>query len=377
MIRWTALHGTSMCDCLPLRNGSTVLAMPELSRLGIGTLLILAFLTGIARSAEDRWHGAPARPGGEIVLRVVMVEDEAGDPAAAGTRAAEMLKQAMGKAALKAVLVSEVFEDFESKQKVLDGVCSVIDKDLVLGGSTYGSFTQEGCTDFDALALLGIGGDGIGVAAALVTDQGTAKLQVEQDQGELQRLLHAAGKQLATRIPKTGKDQLLILMADAHSPKNQFLVEGVQKVVGPMFPITGGSANKNAGQTFVYFRGKPYQDASVALMLSGDFQVGMAGRKGMDNETVIATAREGAVEAMKAMNGTPIAVLAFNCAGRRSKLDDYGEELAAIQEAIGEEMPLFGLYCAGEVGPVDQSEQRPGVRSGGSGWHVMYSVISR
>ena len=55
-----------------------------------------------------------------------------------------------------------------------------------------------------------------------------------------------------------------MLLADAHSPKNQFLVEGLQKVVGGEFPITGGSANKNAGQTFVYFQGKAYSDSAVA-----------------------------------------------------------------------------------------------------------------
>jgi len=343
----------------------------------LGPILAVALFARIGWSAEDRWHSQPAKAGGDIRLHVVMVEDADGDPAAAGKKAAEQLKEAMGQAALKAVIVSEVFEDLEYKQKLLDGVTSVIDANLVLGGATYGSFTHQGCTDFDAVALLGIGGDGIGVAAALVTEQGAARLQVDEDQAELQRCLHAAGEGVARAVPKTKRDQLLILIADAHSPKNQFLVEGAQKVLGATFPMTGGSANKNAGQTFVYFRGKPYQDATVGMMLSGDFRVSLAGRKAMENETVIATARTGAAAALQAAEGKPIAVLAFNCAGRRSKLDKYEEELAAIQEAIGKELPLFGLYCAGEIGPVDESEQRPGVLSGGSGWHVMYTVISR
>ncbi|MDY0167986.1 MAG: FIST N-terminal domain-containing protein [Thermoguttaceae bacterium] len=346
-------------------------------RLLLGLVFSVALWVGVARSAEDRWQSGATRPGDDIVLKAVMVEDEDDNPTAAGKKAAGLLKAAMGDTPLKAVIVSEVFEDLQYKQKLLDGVCAVIDKDIVLGSATYGSFTQDGCTDFDAVALLGIGGDGIGVAAALVKGQGAAKLQVDEDQAELQRLLHAAGEQVVSSVPKTKNDQLLVLIADAHSPKNQFLVEGAQKALGPMFPMTGGSANKNAGQTYVYFRGKPYQDATIAIMLSGDFKVSLAGRKGMENETVIATAREGAAEALKAAVGKPIAVLAFNCAGRRSRLNDYNEELAAIQEAIGRKLPLFGLYCAGEIGPVDEGEQRPGVLSGGSGWHVMYTIISR
>ena len=81
--------------------------------------------------------------------------------------------------------------------------------------------------------------------------------------------------------------------------------------------------------------------------------------------------------ALKAVEGDPVAALAFNCAGRRSKLESYEEELAAMQKALGKELPLFGCYCAGEIGPVDASEKDPDVLSGGSGWHVMFTVIGK
>ena len=345
--------------------------------LWLGLIGIAALWAVPARAADDRWHSRPARPGGDVVLRIVMLEDEAEDPAAAGKKAAEMLKEAMGDAPLKAVLISEVFEDLEYKKKLLDGIGEVIDKNILLGGATYGSYTQDGCTDFDAVALLGIGGDGIGAAAALVTEQGTAKLDRTKDLDTMRGLLHAAGERVTRAVPKTRRDQLLIFMANAHAPSNRYLVEGAQKVVGPEFPITGGSVNVNAGQTFTYFRGKPYEDASVAIMLSGDFHVSLSGGQGMETETVIATARDAAAEALEDVEGTPLVVLAFNCAGRRSQLDDYDVELAATQDAIGKELPLFGLYCAGEIGPVDESERQPGVLSGGTGWHVMYTIISR
>jgi hypothetical protein len=113
----------------------------------------------------------------------------------------------------------------------------------------------------------------------------------------------------------------------------------------------------------------------VALLLSGDFDVSLTGRQANENDAVIATANQGAAEAIKAVKGKPLAVFSFNCAGRRSKLNKYEDELAAIQKAIGSDLPLFGCYCAGEIGPVDDPNKDPEAFSGGSGWHVMFTVI--
>jgi hypothetical protein len=312
-----------------------------------------------------------------VLFKTVMVEDEDEQPAAAGKAAAEKLIAAMGDVQPKAVLLSECFEDWEFKEQLLKGVCSVIPKDIVFGGATYGSFTQQRCTDFDSVCLLGIGGDGISVATALVTDLGVAKLTFEEQEALIKQRLHAAGAKLASQLRKTDRDRLAILVADAHSPKNQYLVEGVQQVLGAKFPLTGGSANKNAGQTFVYYRGKAYSDSAVALMLSGDFRVALSGRKAMDNDQVIATAREAASQAMAGLEGKPLAVLAFNCAGRRGKLRRAEDELAAIRTALAKDLTLFGCYCAGEIGPVDVADKDPNVLSGGAGWHVMFTVIGR
>lgn len=346
------------------------------------TLLAGACAFGIsmpaAPGADDVWQSAPANAaGGPIVFRAVMVEDQDEQPAAAGKAAAEQLKAAMGEVPLKAVIVSECFEDQKNKQALLTGVCSVLPSDLVFGQATYGSFTQAGCGGFDTVCLLGIGGDGIGVSAAMVKDLGVAKLTFEEHEAQIKQRLHEAGAKLAGKLARGQRDRLAILLADAHSPKNQFLVEGVQQPLGGSFPITGGSANKNAGQTFVYFGGQAHGDTAVALMLSGDFRVTLTGRKAMDNDQVIATAREAAAQSLAASAGRPQAVLAFNCAGRRGKLKRPADELEAIQTALGKELPLFGCYCAGEVGPLDVAEKDPGVLSGGSGWHVMFTVIGR
>ncbi len=227
------------------------------------------------------------------------------------------------------------------------------------------------------MCLLGIGGPGVGVSAALVTSLGTSRLAYEEQRSRIEELLHAAGEKLGGKLRRSPQDKLLVLLADAHSPKNQALVEGVQKVVGPKFPITGGCANKNAGQTFVYFGGKMYEDGAVAVMLSGDFQTGLAGRQAKDNENVIRTAQEGAAAALAGVPGKPLAALAFDCAGRRNKLKDIQEELAAMQRALGKDLPLFGCYCAGEMGPVDSPDKPAGALCGGSGWHVMFTVLAR
>jgi len=348
----------------------------------MGTCLVLAWALGLyapqTLAAADVWQSVPPpTAGGAIVFRAVLVEDQDEQPAAAGKAAAEQLKAAMGDAPLKAVIVSECFEDLENKQALLAGICSVLPPELVFGQATYGSFTQAGCGGFDTVCLLGIGGDGIGVSAALVKDLGVAKLTFEEHEAEIKQRLHAAGAALVDKLVRGERDRLAVLMADAHSPKNQFLVEGVQQRLGGRFPITGGSANKNAGQTFVYFGGQAHRDSALALMLSGDFRVTLAGRKAMDNDQVIATAGQAARESLSAATGKPQAVLAFNCAGRRGKLKRPADELEAIQAALGKELPLFGCYCAGEVGPLDASEKVSEVLSGGSGWHVMFTVIAR
>jgi hypothetical protein len=342
-------------------------------------LLSISLLLTAVRcvGADDVWSSKPAVPGGPIAFAVVSRADDNGDPAAAGTAAAESLRKAMGQTPPKVVLVSECFEDRENKEKCLAGICSVLPKEIVVGAATYGSFTQGGATDADTVCLLGIGGDGIGVSAALVTGLGTSKLSMDTDQPAIQEKLHAAGAKLAGKLPRTQQDRLVVLLADAHSPKNQYLVEGVQQVIGKPAAITGGSANKNAGQTFVYFAGQPYQDSAVALALSGDFRVTMAGRQAKDNDRVIATAEEGAREASASVQGQPIAALAFDCAGRRSKLKNLGDEVAAMQKVLGRSLPLFGCYCAGEIGPVDQADKPSDARCGGSGWHVMFTLLSR
>ena len=351
------------------RNRSRTLLLG--SAIACGLLLV----AGCAGTVQKTLQSPAAMPGGDIVLRTAAAPNA--DPFAAGQSAARALEQRMGGVEPHAVLVAECYDNEAAKKRALAGICSVFPADVVHGGATYGSFGQEGCLDADSVGLLGIGGKGISVAAALEPEMGTHGLSLEDDKAELTARLRKAGANLAAKFDRTSSSRLVILIPDAHSPKNQIFLEGFQEVTGKNFPITGGCANKNEGETFVYYRGRMYRDSAIALLLSGDFNVSLAGRKAQTNDAVIATAREGAAEALSGLKGKPFAMLAFNCAGRKGKLDEIETELAAIQEAAGKDIPLFGAYCAGEIGPADPAERQPGVLSSGKGWHVMFTVFGR
>jgi len=335
--------------------------------------ICLTFVSGCA--VNETYVSLPPRAGGSTVMRVASAQNN--DPFEAGKQAALLLKEQMGEVAPHTVVLTECFEDKARKKQLLKGVCSVFEKEIVFGFSTYGSFAQQGCLDVDSVGLLGIGGDGIAAAATITRNMGIAGLTMEDNKDELVQRLRAGGTELAAKLPRTANDRLLVVMADAHSPKNQLLLNGVQEVMGKDFPITGGSANKNAGQTFLYFRGRMYTDSAIALLLSGDFKVSLSGRQAKENAKVISSAAAGAAEALKNMKAKPFSVLAFNCAGRKGKLDNIADELEAIQGVIGKDVPLFGAYCAGEIGPADIAVEDPAALSSGVGWHVMFTVLGR
>ncbi|MCD6392574.1 MAG: FIST C-terminal domain-containing protein [Planctomycetes bacterium] len=351
--------------------------MCRVKKVAIGLLVLISacFLSGCGALSVDKYVAPDAVSGGDIVMQAAAAQDA--DPFAAGRAAAQALKDKMGSTAPHAVIIAECFEDCADKNRALKGVCSVFPRRIVFGFATYGSFSQAGCLDVDSVGLTGIGGDGISVSAAIRENLGIAGLTMEANESELQSRLRTDGAELAGGIGRRPDDRLLVVMADAHSPKNQFLVEGVQQVVGNKFPITGGSANKNAGQTYVYYQGQMYTDSAIALMLSGDFKVSLSGRQAKDNAKVISSAADGAAEAMAASTAKPFGVLAYNCAGRKGKLDNISDELAAIQSEIGKTIPLFGCYCAGEIGPADTAEKNTKVLSSGVGWHLMFTVLRR
>lgn len=335
--------------------------------------LALALALALAPDTPSPW---PTRARAEpVIVRTAAAADE--DPARAGARAAADLKTALGGEAPKAILVMDSFEDLGAKRALLDSIASVFPRELLSGGASYGGFTQGGSIDDDGVVLLGLGGDALEVQVAFAEGMGAVGLTIEKDQERLAGALAAAGERLARQLSHPDRAALMLLVSDAHSPKNQLLLDGIQKVTGTELPITGGSVNKNAGQNWVYHRGAPHTDSAVALLLTGPFQATQTGRQAKTNDAVIATAREGAAAALGAAPSKPFALLAFNCGGRKGKLERLEDELHAIQSSIGESIPLFGAYCAGEYGPADLSENDGGRAPRGRGWHVMFSALAR
>lgn len=305
------------------------------------------------------------------VFETSMAEDE--NAFNAGRAAAQKLRVKLKGVTPKALIVTECFENRAQKEEVLKGVASVFPKEIIHGGSAYGMYTQEGVLDIDAVSLLGIGGD-VGVDVAFVDHMGAAGLSLETQKDPLVNALHEGGKKLAQQLPDTQGKTLLILIGDAHSPKNQYLLDGVQEVLGKTLPITGGSVCKNAGQNFVFNQGRLTQDSAIAILLTSSLKVSQVGRQAKSNDQVISTAREGAAAAMQSIKDKPAALLAFDCGGRMGKLDRLEDELEAIQASVGKEVPLYGCYCAGEFGPADTTDAT-GKTPMGCGWHIMVSLL--
>ena len=120
-----------------------------------------------------------------------------------------------------------------------------------------------------------------------------------------------------------------------------------------------------------------YSDSAIAIALKGGLKVGAAGRQAQTNDDVIATAAEGSKTAMSMLGSKkPLALIAYDCAGRMGKLNELSDEVNAIKKAIGNETPIFGTYCAGEFGA---SDTKMGGTGGmvGVGWHVMFSALGK
>jgi hypothetical protein len=342
----------------------------------LGAAALMAAGCGREGEPEVGREVALAPPTQGIVFGVGASDDA--DPMTAGCSAATAAADALGGAPVKLVLVSECFEDRDPKAKVLEGVTSVFDPAAVFGSATYGSLTQEGVWTDESVAVLAIGGPGIEVASACREGLGTAALAPAEHMPEIEKRLRAAGAELAAQLAKSEKGRLMIVLADAHSPKNGPLVEGIQQVTGPDFPLAGGSCNKNAGQSFIYYRGRMLSDAAAGVVLSGDFQVALAGRQAKENQAILATAEAAGREALKRLatkNARPALALAFDCAGRKGRLENVADERAAMRRALGKQLPLFGTYGAGEVGPADLGGEKPAAASCGVGWHVVFALV--
>lgn len=334
-----------------------------------------AILTGCMTADKTTLNSPPSKPGGAIIMKTAMIEEE--NAFQAGVTAATQLHGALKGAQPHAILMVDCYDSKASKLQAIAGVATIFAKELIFGGAVYGMYTQEGALNTDGVSLLALAGDGIQVQAALTENMGAAGLSLETDKDALISALNAGGADLAQKIASASSSNLMIVMADAHSPKNQYFIDGVQSIVGKKVPITGGSCNKNAGLTYIYYRGALYKDAAFALALTGKFDVAQSGRQAKSNDEVISTAKEGSATAVAALPSKPVALIAYDCAGRMGKVKNIADELNAIKSSVDASVPIFGCYCAGEFGPADSTIEKSDGTSTGRGWHVMFSVLGQ
>ncbi len=70
-------------------------------------------------------------------------------------------------------------------------------------------------------------------------------------------------------------------------------------------------------------------------------------------EEAVRVAKQAAEKAVSELGGTPKAVIIFNCIARNKLFGVHaGDEILAIQEAVGATLPLIGFYTYGEQAPL-------------------------
>jgi hypothetical protein len=276
---------------------------------------------------------------------------------AAGEAAAKKIKAQLGEAKPAVVVMAECYTEKADKAEALKGVTSVLGKDVVVSMAVYGIYTQEGAKDKSTVGLLALSGEGVTARQALS----------DAIQGDFTN----AAKRLAQKLPVKDDAKLMLVLADCHSPRNQFFLDGLQSVYGTALPMAGGSANKNAGFNWIGHAGELHTDVAALIALNGPFKVSQAGDQARDNDAVLKTAEDTAMRIRQGAKSKLTGAVFFDCAGRKGKLESIDEEQAAIAKGLGAGIPFFGIWCAGEVGVANDSKGVPV----GRGWHIMGTGI--
>lgn len=77
-------------------------------------------------------------------------------------------------------------------------------------------------------------------------------------------------------------------------------------------------------------------------------------------EEAIAAAKDAAEQAKEQLQGkAPRAIIIFNCIARRKLFGRYAkDEIDAIKDVLGQEVPLIGFYTYGEIAPIGENQDR-------------------
>ena len=300
---------------------------------------------------------APARAAGRSVVAATGYS-VLKDAREAGVEAAGKAKEALKGESPKIVIAFGFAKKFNHAQ-MLEGVNSVFDPSLVCGCSAYNAITQEGNN-----GMVGV----LALAGRIKVTTTVADVEGNDFKGCGVRIGEAL--KAASRVRVKGK--LVVLIGDCHVNKNDAVVKGICEVLGEKFRVVGAAATGG----ITYDKGKVIgRKKNLGILITGDFTLGCStlnkGPASVDPNPLVAAAGEAFKNAVGGDLGRTVLVFAFDCGGRRGKMGaDRPRELGVMQAVVGKDMPIFGFYGSGEMGPKDNDSPSRGV-----GYHISACAI--
>ncbi len=160
-----------------------------------------------------------------------------------------------------------------------------------------------------------------------------------------QKPLHVAkAKALAGKLTfPDGKDHLVLAMGTMHTPRNEYIYEGLASGLDETVILAGGSG---ADFATIYHKGQRLGDAILAVRISGQFRAATIREHGSENIPEKLPKLLAALN--KQMGRTqPTALVYFGCAGWREQPE---AQQRALTDAVDESVGVFGQFCGGEFG---------------------------
>jgi len=161
------------------------------------------------------------------------------------------------------------------------------------------------------------------------------------------------GRELARKVKIPVNEPYFMLWASTtHTPRHYWVYSGFLDVMGIDAPCAGGGLMCSGR---IYADGQFREDAAMVLVLSGDFDFGVhcaatLGKGGIGEKTLANL--NAALEQMG--TGSPDFVVAYFCASWSDQYNEKGSNIAS-RDAMAARLPgvpVFGRYCAGELGQV-------------------------
>lgn len=281
----------------------------------------------------------------QIQFHAAVGEDIAADPVASGKKAADRVKEQAGDELKLFIMLPDVLVG--NGADTVRGVLSSLGEHFpVVGGASGDDFKFEKTYQYlnekvysGAVVGLGLSGNvkfGVGVKHGWVPI-GLPK-KVTRSEGAV---LHELD----------GKPAISVY--EEHFGKEN--TEELRTTTLAKLAITYPLGMQAEGSDELLIRDPITVDEQGSITCAAEIPEGSEIRLMMGSrETAVEVAREAAQTAIDQLEGAqPKAVVIFNCIARQKLFGDRaGEEIDAIQEPIGDTVPLIGFYTYGEQAPL-------------------------